>query len=270
MKTLRQEAAFGSRSRRVWWLVLVAAMTGPTLASLAYFVWLEGTAWVAPVYAVAKVLQFAGPVAALGFLLAAATGPSRRVRSVVLGLSTGLAGAALTWFSYVILFRGGAMAATAAEAITVKLSDFHLDALWRYVIAALLISFLHSWLEEVYWRAFVYRWLRSLMNPCGPRSRHTRTSPGASHRAPGWHSESSLVVAALGFAAHHVVVIHVYLDDPPVLILFLMSLPVVLGGVLWSTLYRTTGNRLLAPWISHICLDLAIMAVGYDLVFVDR
>ena len=246
MKSVRQEAAFGSRSRRVWWGVLVAAMTLPTLASLAYFVWLEGTSWVAPAYLGAKMLQFAGPVAGLAVLLAAATGPARPGRSVALGLGTGMAGAAFTWLSYVVLFRGGEMAATAAEAITVKLADFHLDTLWRYVLAALLISFLHSWLEEVYWRAFVYRWLHRLM-----------------------HSEWSLVVAALGFAAHHVVVIAVYLGDASVFVLVLMSLPVALGGVLWCLLYRTTGNRLLAPWVSHICLDLAIMAVGYDLIFVD-
>ncbi len=235
---------FGSGSRKVWWTVLAAAMTLPTLASLAYFVWLEGTSWVAPVYLGAKALQFSGPLAALGALLAAATGPAQPGRSVALGLGTGIAGAAFTWLSYVVLFRGGEMAATAADAIAVKLADFHLDTLWRYVLAALLISFLHSWLEEVYWRAFVYRRLQRLMQ-----------------------SEWSLVVAALAFAAHHVVVIGVYLGDAPVLIVLVMSAPVVLGGALWCLLYRTTGNRLLAPWISHICLDLAIMAVGCDLIF---
>lgn len=246
MKPRAQEVAIGPRSRKVWWTVLIAAMTLPTVASLAYFVWLEGTAWVTPAYLGAKVLQFAGPVAALGALLAAAAGPSRPGRSVALGLGTGIAGAAFTWLAYVSLFRGGDMATRATEAITVKLADFHLDTLWRYVLAALLISFLHSWLEEVYWRAFVYRWLQRLMA-----------------------SEWSLVLAALGFAAHHVVVIGVYVGDAPILVILLMSVPVVLGGILWSLLYRITGNRLLAPWISHICLDLAIMAVGYDLIVVD-
>ncbi len=244
MRPEGQEVAIGPRSRKVWWTALIAAMTLPTVASLAYFVWLEGTAWVAPVYLGAKVLQFAGPVAALGILLAAATGPSHTGRSVALGLGTGIAGAAFTWLSYVVLFRGGEMAATAAEAITVKLADFHLDTLSRYIVAALLISFLHSWLEEVYWRAFVYGRLRRLTSP-----------------------EWSLLVAAAGFAAHHVVVIAVYLGDASILVLVVMSLPVFLGGALWCLLYRSTGNRLLAPWISHICLDLAIMAVGYDLVF---
>ncbi len=231
MKGVGEEVAFGPRSRKAWWTVLVAAMTLPTVASLAYFVWLEGTAWVAPAYLGAKVLQFAGPVAALGALLAAATGPSRPGRSV----------------AYVALFQGGDMAARATEAITVKLADFHLDALWRFVVAALLISFLHSWLEEVYWRAFVYRWLQRLTS-----------------------SEWALAVAALGYAAHHVVVIGVYVGDAPVLVVLLMAVPVVVGGVLCSLLYRATGNRLLAPWISHVCLDLAIMAVGYDLIFAGR
>lgn len=225
------------------WSILVPALTLPTIASLAYFVWLEGTSWVAPVYLGAKAVQFAGPVAALGTLLAAAHGPPRPGRSVVLGLGTGVAGAALTWFAYVVLVRGGDMAATAAEAIAVKLADFHLDSAPRYVVAALFISFLHSWLEEVYWRAFVYGWLRRLT------STH-------------W----ALSVAALGFAAHHVVVIGVYAGDSPVLVVLLMSVPVALGGALWSLLYRATGNRLLAPWLSHACIDLAIMAVGYDLI----
>ncbi|MDE2849918.1 MAG: CPBP family intramembrane metalloprotease [Acidobacteriota bacterium] len=232
------------RRRGLWWAILAAAMTLPTVASLAYFVWLEGTAWVAPVYLGAKALQFAGPVAALGVLLAAAFGPTRPGRSVALGLATGIAGAALTWLAYAVLFRGGEMAATAAEAVTVKLADFHLDTLGRYIVAALLISFVHSWLEEVYWRAFVYGRLRRL------------TSSSWSH-----------LVAAIGFAAHHVVVIGVYLGDTSILLLTLMSLPVVFGGVLWSLIYQATGNRLLAPWLSHVCLDLAIMAVGYDLIF---
>lgn len=232
------------RRRGLWWTLLGAAMTLPTVASLAYFVWLEGTAWVAPVYLGAKAIQFAGPVAAVGTLLAAAFGPSRSGRAVALGLGTGIAGAGFTWLAYAVLFRGGEMAGTAAEAITVKLADFHLDTLERYVVAALLISFVHSWLEEVYWRAFVYGRLRRL------------TSSKWSH-----------LVAAIGFAAHHVVVIGVYLGDTSVLVLSLMSLPVVLGGVLWSLIYRATGNRLLAPWLSHVCLDLAIMAVGYDLIF---
>ena len=230
--------------RGLWWTILIAAMTLPTVASLAYFVWLEGTAWVAPVYLGAKALQFAGPVAALGVLLAAACGPYRPGRSVALGLGTGIAGAGFTWLAYAVLFRGGEMAATAAEAITVKLADFHLDTLERYIVAALLISFVHSWLEEVYWRAFVYGRLRRLIP-----------------------SRWSHLVAAIGFAAHHVVVIGVYLGDTSVLLLTLMSLPVLLGGVLWSLLYRITGNRLLAPWLSHVCLDLAIMAVGYELIF---
>jgi len=244
MKRSGENGSAERRRRGLWWTILGAAMSLPTVASLAYFVWLEGTTWVAPVYLGAKALQFAGPIAALGALLAAAFGPSRPGRSVALGLATGIAGAGFTWLAYAVLFRGGAMAATAAGAITVKLADFHLDTLEGYVVAALLISFVHSWLEEVYWRAFVYGRLRRL------------TSSRWSH-----------LVAAIGFAAHHVVVIGVYLGDTSVLLLTLMSLPVVFGGVLWSLLYRATGNRLLAPWLSHVCLDLAIMAVGYDLIF---
>ncbi len=221
-----------------------AAMTMPTVASLACFVWLEGTAWAPAVYLGAKALQFAGPVAALPALLAAAVGPSRPGRSAALGLGAGIAGAALAWLAWAVLFRGGELAATAAGEIALRLADFHLDTLERYIVAALLLSFVHSWLEEVYWRAFVYGRIRRL------------TSSRWSHPA-----------AAIGFAAHHAVIIGVYLGDASILPLTLLSLPVVCGGVLWSLLYEATGNRLLAPWLSHVCLDLAIMAVGYDLIF---
>ncbi len=234
----------GKLSRTATWTVLTAALTLPTVASLAYFVWLEGTSWVIPVYFGAKALQFAGPVAALSVLLAAATGPARRRRSAALGLGTGVAGAAGIWLAYLILFRGGGTARSAAEAITFKLADFHLDSLWRYVLAALVISLLHSWLEEVYWRAFVYGWLRRLI-------------------PPAW----SVTIGAVGYTAHHVVVIGAYVGDAPMLVVLLLCIPLALGGALWSLLYQTTGNRLLAPWISHVFLDLAIMAVGYDLVF---
>ncbi len=228
-----------------WWFILVAALSLPTIASLTYFVWLEGTAWVAPVYLLSKALQFAGPLLALGILLRAATGPQQPARALALGLATGLAGAAATFIAYHALFRGGAMAATATQAISVKLADFHLDARWRYVAAALLISCLHSWLEEVYWRAFVYRQLGRLTG------------------SATW----SLVIASVGFAAHHVIVIGVYLGDAQAATVLIMALPVVLGGAAWCLLYRATGNRLLAPWLSHMCVDVAIMAVGYDLVF---
>ncbi len=230
--------------RAFWWTILVAAMTLPTAAALTYFVWLEGTAWVAPVYLAAKAAQFSGPLLLLGALLAAAHGPSNRRRDVALGLATGIAGAAMTWIAWVALFRGGEMANHAAAAVRTKLADFGLDHVQGFIVAALVISFLHSWLEEVYWRAFVHRRLEMLMAPV-----------------------LALPLGAGGFAAHHVVVIGAYVGDVSVLVLALMTLPVVGGGVLWSLLYRHTGNRLLAPWISHVLLDLAIMAVGYDLLF---
>ena len=42
---------------------------------------------------------------------------------------------------------------------------------------------------------------------------------------------------------------------------------VATGGAVWAWLYERTGS-LWAAWLSHLLVDTAIMAVGYDLVFV--
>jgi membrane protease YdiL (CAAX protease family) len=44
------------------------------------------------------------------------------------------------------------------------------------------------------------------------------------------------------------------------------SLAVGAGGAVWSWLYHRTGS-IYSPWISHLIIDAAIMAVGYDLLY---
>jgi membrane protease YdiL (CAAX protease family) len=38
------------------------------------------------------------------------------------------------------------------------------------------------------------------------------------------------------------------------------------GGVAWAWLYDRS-NSLYAPWLSHLLIDAAVMAIGYDLAF---
>jgi hypothetical protein len=44
------------------------------------------------------------------------------------------------------------------------------------------------------------------------------------------------------------------------------SLCVAAGGAFWAWLYHRSGS-LFAAWISHLQVDVAIMAVGYEMVF---
>ena len=45
-----------------------------------------------------------------------------------------------------------------------------------------------------------------------------------------------------------------------------MSAAVGIGGVFWSLL-AARDRSLLSPWISHILVDVALMIIGYSLIF---
>jgi membrane protease YdiL (CAAX protease family) len=44
-----------------------------------------------------------------------------------------------------------------------------------------------------------------------------------------------------------------------------LSASVAVGGALWAWLYRRSGS-LLGPWLSHMLVDAALMAAGWDMV----
>ena len=102
-------------------------------------------------------------------------------------------------------------------------------------------SLFHSLLEEYYWRWFVFRQLRRLV--------------------PLW---PAIVVSALGFMGHHVIVLSEFFKEAPWLA-WLFSSAVAVGGVFWAWLYERTGS-LFGPWLSHLLIDAGIFWVGYDLV----
>jgi membrane protease YdiL (CAAX protease family) len=99
----------------------------------------------------------------------------------------------------------------------------------------------HSLFEEYYWRWFVFRQLRRL--------------------APLW---PAVVISALGFMAHHVIVLHEILKSAPWLA-WLLSLAVAAGGGFWAWLYERSGS-IFGPWLSHLLIDAGIFWIGYDLI----
>ena len=128
--------------------------------------------------------------------------------------------------------------------ILAKFKEMGLDSVAGFLTVAVFYCVCHSLLEEYYWRWFVFGWL----------TRHLRFWP-------------ALVLASLGFMAHHVVVLAVYF--PGVRNFFALALPLALcvgiGGGAWCWLYHKTGS-LIATWLSHLLIDAAIMWIGYDLV----
>jgi membrane protease YdiL (CAAX protease family) len=157
------------------------------------------------------------------------------------GLTVGLAALAL----YYGWLKDSSLMRQTPDKVRAKLTEMQCDSPARYLAMAAFYSVFHSLLEEYYWRWFVFGWLK----------RHLRAWP-------------ALVLASLGFMAHHVIVLAVYF--PGVQEFFTMALPLSLGvgigGGVWCWLYHKTGS-LYAAWISHLLIDAAIMWIGYDLVF---
>lgn len=229
-------------ARRDWFAVLFA-LGLPTLVTLAYFVWSEGLpAGVRQaIYGIAKVVQFGFPMVWVWFI------QHHRPRwwpistsGIGLGLAFGLAvvvaalGLYRGWLESAEFFTAG------IGPIQAKIAELGLDSPGKFVALSVFYSLCHALLEEYYWRWFVFDQLKRLV--------------------PLW---PAIVISALGFMAHHVLVIGAFFGwlSP---LTWLLSLAVATGGVFWAWLYHRTGS-LVGPWLSHSLVDAAIFLIGYEL-----
>jgi membrane protease YdiL (CAAX protease family) len=229
------------------WLVLVFAMTFPTVAAWGYFVALAGSRDANPVlqgaYALGKVVQFGFPV----LVLALGGGPWPRPllprrAGLGIGLGFGLLVAGLMLGVYFrVLCDSPVLARTALE-VRHKLEQVGMDTPARYAALACFYVVGHSLLEEYYWRWFVFGRLRGLVR-----------------RGP------ALALSSLAFAAHHVVVLYVYLPGRFWSAVVPFSLGIAVGGAVWAWLYDRTGT-LYPSWLSHLLVDGAIFVIGWDML----
>lgn len=216
-------------------------MVVPFIFSLFYFVLLPGTAVGNGLYVLMKVLLVVWPLAAtlailrepLDLNLLGGKGTMRSVALTgfvlglgILGLMAGLMVTPLGQF----IHDGALRIQTRVEGMGV------LD---HFLGFALFLSVVHSLIEEVYWRRFVYGNLSQLVRP--------------------WVAH---VAAGLAFSAHHIVVLSQFFQLGMATFL---GLSVGVGGVLWSLLYARQ-RSLLGAWISHMVVDFGIMAIGARLM----
>ncbi len=236
-------AALGA-APRTWRLAIAVALTYPTLLTLVYFVLLAGfPAGVQQgTYTVGKCLQFLFPVVCV--VLCRGQRPSLRwpgLRGVPIGLAFGLAILLAMAALYLGWFRSSAALVGLEAQAMAKVRDLGLDRWWKYAATGLFYALVHSLLEEYYWRWFVFGQLRRY---------------GSLGMA--------ISVSSLGCMAHHVVLLVTFLGwQSPLTYLF--SLAVAAGGAVWAWLYASS-RSLVGPWLSHMLVDLAIFAIGYDLV----
>lgn len=111
----------------------------------------------------------------------------------------------------------------------------------HFILFGLFISLLHSFLEEYYWRWFVF----------GNLHRYLRSKQWAH------------IAGAIGFAAHHVVVTTQFFEGA---MGWLFGCSVGVGGAIWSWLF-VRHRSLIGAWVSHVIVDLTLMSIGYWLIF---
>jgi membrane protease YdiL (CAAX protease family) len=130
----------------------------------------------------------------------------------------------------------------ATEPILAKVTGMGLLTPAAFIALGVFYSLAHSLLEEYYWRWFVFARLAEVA------------------KLP-----TAIVVSSLGFAAHHVLVIGFYFGWMAAAT-WLFSAGVAIGGAVWAWTYHRSGS-LIGPWLSHLLVDAAIFAIGYDLIF---
>ncbi|MEM9079562.1 MAG: CPBP family intramembrane glutamic endopeptidase [Verrucomicrobiota bacterium] len=218
------------------WPFLLPALVLPLFGSLLYFVWLPGNALAQATYTATKVFTLVYPLCFVGWKELLFSKPKQSWLTVLaVGLASGLIIVA-AGIGFMISPLGDIVRA-GAEPIREKAEL--LGFAKHFLLFAVFISLFHSALEEFYWRGFVYGKLRQ------------KLGNAVSH-----------LVAALAFAAHHLVVTWQFF--PPALAIFL-ALCVAIGGFIWTLTYQKQGT-LAGCWLSHLCVDVLLMVVGYQLI----
>lgn len=231
-------------SRKLVWIGVIIALVYPSLITWGYFV-LAGrysSGLQQTVYLIVKIAQFVFPAAWAYWVLREKLGPPRLTsRGLLVGMLFGAAVVGAGWLLFDELLRHRAELAAATPLIRAKVLGFGINSVWKYALLAGFYSLAHSLLEEYYWRWFVFRQLRGVV----------RMWP-------------AVIVSALGFMAHHVIVLNEFFGQAPVLTV-LLSAAVAIGGVFWAWLYERSGS-ILGPWLSHLIVDAGIFWIGFDLV----
>jgi len=225
-------------------VAVVFALVFPTLLTWVYFVSMANRSEAAQqlTYGVGKVIQFGFPI--FYFLVWQGRRPDWRwptLQGMGMGLGFGLLVVSAMFAFYFLLLKPFGLFAEANVELQKKIEGFGLDSIWAFAGLALFYSLFHSFLEEYYWRWFVFGQLRQ------------------------WSSFSiAMIVSSLGFMAHHVIVLAVYFGwDSP--LTYLLSLSVAVGGAVWAWIYDRT-QTLYAPWLSHLIVDAGIFLLGYEIL----
>jgi len=157
--------------------------------------------------------------------------------SLQVGLLCGVAGAGIIIVAFI-----GLQQVLALEAILASLLQSFRVRREVYLAVALAIIVVNPFLEEYFWRGFIFRWL---------------TARAASPRA----QRVFLILTGLFFALHHTLIIRGWFNWWQFI---LSTFFLALAGMLFNWMYQRSGS-IIASWITHALADLAIVGIGFYL-----
>ena len=164
-----------------------------------------------------------------------------RSAGLLAGVAFGVAVLAAMWTLYHFVLLPSGLMEVARAPVRDKIGGFGIDTLPAYLAMAVFYSFIHSLLEEYYWRWFVFAQLRRLARLA-----------------------TAILISSVGFMAHHVVLVGSFFGwDSP--LGWCLAVAVALGGGVWAWMYHRWGS-LYPVWFGHLLVDAGIFWVGYDLV----
>jgi membrane protease YdiL (CAAX protease family) len=225
------------------WLAVLPAMVLPFIASLLYFVLLSDSTAARAVYAGTKLFTVAWPVLAVCVIVREKLPPIRlRPAKQLKAALFGAAAAVPIVVLMAVLMRTclGQVIAGGSDKILAKARQFGI--LEHYWLFAILLSLVHSLVEEYYWRWFVFGRLRKV------------TGVLAAH-----------ILAGVAFGGHHAVIGTQFFS------LFwglVAGVPVAAAGVAWSVMYYRQ-KTIAGAWACHLIVDLYIMGIGCKLLLAN-
>ncbi len=226
------------------WLYFVALASPPTLGTISKPSLTRPNPFAQAAYAAGKILQFGFPLLYLARFDRNRLRPAwPKFTDLPLGAGFGLLVGAGILLLYFTALRDWLIQVGTAAMVRIKVEEFNAATPERFVLLSLFLTGAHSLLEEYYWRWFVFGRLRWLVTPI-----------------------LAAILSSLAFMAHHVIVLSQFFPGQFLNAVAPLSLCIGGGGLVWAWLYHRAGS-ITSPWLSHLIVDAAVMAVGYDLIF---
>lgn len=223
--------------------IITLACIFPSLLTFVYFVWLadNSAGWQQAAYSLGKLIQFTLPVWATVWIFKKTIKiPLHFSKNIWKGILFGLAVVILMFLLLHSPVLSHENLRVLQSTLQLKIDSIGINSLNKFIFLGIFYGLLHSFLEEYYWRWFIYGNLRKLMRP-----------------------NHANLTSSVAFSAHHLILLWVLFAGEPICLP--LTLAIALGGGFWAWQYEKT-NSILSSWLSHLMVDAGIFLVGYQLV----